>query len=447
MKTFKAYDIRGLWGSELNTGIVYRIGYFIPEVFNIKSVLIGRDIRLSSDELFMALSEGLTDAGVDVYDAGMTTTPMIYWGTGKFEFEFSIMITASHNTGGYNGLKFSGKDVLPIGYDGGLADLEKLVESDLEPVKKDKGRISSFNYRKEYLNFLRNYIRDYQGLRISFDCSNGMSALLAKDLFGGDPIYINDQMDGTFPGHDPNPLEPENQLQIKQLVLNNNSDIGVIFDGDADRVMFIDEKGEFVSPDLIIALLGHFFFKGSSNNEVVVQDIRSSKSIGEYLNQFGVDIDIWKVGRAFGATKLKDVNGIYGGELAGHYYFRDFYYSDCAFMAAGIVLSVVADLKAQGISLSQMIRKISPYANTGEVNFTINEKQKAMEEILDYFRESDQEFTLFDFDGYRLEFDDWWFNIRPSNTEPYLRFIAEAGSQKQLNDKTKIIYSILDKYS
>jgi phosphomannomutase len=447
MKAFKAYDIRGIWGSELNADIAYRIGNFIPEVFKISRVLIGRDIRLSSDEMFMALTEGLTDAGADVYDAGLTTTPMIYWGTGKFNFEFSIMITASHNSGGYNGLKFSGKDVVPIGYDTGLSGLEKLVESNKPTTRIRKGKITTFDYSSEYLNFLRTYYNDNSELSIAFDCSNGMSALFVKDIFGRTPKYLNENMDGTFPGHEPNPLEPENQTQLKECVLKNNCDIGVIFDGDADRVMFIDENGRFVSPDLIIALLGHYFFVGNNRNSVVVQDIRSSKSIGEYLCQFGVDVEIWKVGRAFGATKLKDVDGIYGGELAGHYYFRDFYYSDCAFMAAEIVLRIVSDFKKKGITLSEMITKISPYANTGEVNFTISEKQVAMNEVLQYFSSSDEEYKLYDFDGYRLEFSNWWFNIRPSNTEPYLRFIAEAKSEELLQENTRIIYKILEKYT
>ena len=447
MEAFKAYDIRGLWGSEIDKYIAYRIGYFIPQVFNVSSILVGRDIRLSSDDFFEALTNGITDAGADVSDAGLATTPMVYWGTGKFGFEFSLMITASHNSSKYNGLKFSGEDVTPIGYDTGLNVLEKLVESDTPVVKKNKGKISKFRFTDDYINFLSEYKQDYSSLNISIDCSNGMAALLVKQLFGQTPDYINDVMDGSFPGHEPNPLEPENQEQIKTCVIENRSDIGVIFDGDADRVMFIDEKGQFVSPDLIIALLGHYFFEERKEKGKVVQDIRTSKAVGDYLKQFNTELVIWKVGRAFGATMLKEVDGIYGGELAGHYYFRDFYYSDSGLLAALIVLNIIKRYKENGVPFSELINNISSYANTGEVNFGIEEKQKAMDEVLAYFTNAEPPVKFFDFDGYRLEFKDWWFNIRPSNTEPYLRFLAEAKSDKLLKEKTSIIYNILSKYT
>lgn len=447
MKAFKAYDIRGLWGSEINEDIAYRIGYFIPQVFNARKILIGRDIRLSSDAFFAALANGITDSGADVFDASLTTTPMIYWGTGKFEFEFSLMITASHNSSEYNGLKFSGKNVAPIGYDTGLNTLEKLVESNTSIVKKSKGSISKYLFSDDYVKFLSEYKHDYLSLNISIDCSNGMAALFAKDLFGEKPNYINDVMDGLFPGHNPNPLEVKNQTQIKKQVIKNSSDIGVIFDGDADRVMFIDEFGKFVSPDLIIALLGHYFFEERKEKGKVVQDIRTSKAVGEYLQMFNTELEIWKVGRAFGATKLKEIDGIYGGELAGHYYFRDFYYSDSGLLAALIVLNIVKKYNTAGISFSELMNRISSYANTGEVNFVIEEKQKAMDAVLAYFNDSEPPVKFFDFDGYRLEFKDWWFNIRPSNTEPYLRFLAEAKSDELLSEKKVLIYSILEKYS
>jgi len=447
MKAFKAYDIRGLWGSDINEDIAYRIGYFIPQVFNARKILIGRDIRLSSDAFFAALANGITDSGADVFDASLTTTPMIYWGTGKFEFEFSLMITASHNSSEYNGLKFSGKNVAPIGYDTGLNTLEKLVESNTSIVKKSKGSISKYLFSDDYVKFLSEYKHDYLSLNISIDCSNGMAALFAKDLFGEKPNYINDVMDGLFPGHNPNPLEVKNQTQIKKQVIKNSSDIGVIFDGDADRVMFIDEFGKFVSPDLIIALLGHYFFEERKEKGKVVQDIRTSKAVGEYLQMFNTELEIWKVGRAFGATKLKEIDGIYGGELAGHYYFRDFYYSDSGLLAALIVLNIVKKYNTEGISFSELMNRISSYANTGEVNFVIEEKQKAMDAVLAYFNDSEPPVKFFDFDGYRLEFKDWWFNIRPSNTEPYLRFLAEAKSDELLSEKKALIYSILEKYS
>lgn len=446
MKAFKAYDIRGIYGKDLNPDIVYRMGYFLPRVLPVKEILIGRDIRLSSDEVFDALSRGITDAGVNVADAGLTTTPMVYWGTGKHDFDASVMITASHNPKEHNGLKISAKNVLPVGYDNGLNLLEKLVESDEQVVVNQKGSIRKIDLKPDYLKFLSSYKQDYSGLKLSIDFSNGMSSLFKDDLFGNSYQRINDIADGTFPGHEPNPLEPENQEQIKQAVLENKSDLGIIFDGDADRVMFIDEKSQFISPDLIIALFAHYFLKKTSKKETVVHDIRTSKAVGEYLQKFNADVEIWRVGRAYGATKLREVDGIYGGELAGHYYFRDFYYSDSGLMASLIMLDIVSAFKKESKTVSSLIENISQYANTGEVNFQISRKQEAMDAVVNHFKNNEEPTAFFDFDGYRLEYPDWWFNIRPSNTEPYLRFLAEAKSEKLLKEKTNQVYKILDQF-
>ena len=362
LSAFKAYDIRGVWEKDLDPGLVYKIGYFLPAALEAKQVLVGRDIRLSSDEMFQAFSNGITDAGADVFDAGLSTTPMIYWGTGKFDFDASVMITASHNHKSYNGLKFSGKQVLPVGYDNGLNEIEKLIVKDSPIVRKEKGKVEQIDLTAPYLEFLKKYQPDLSGLNVTIDVSNGLAGLFAKELFGDHVHYLNELPDGNFPAHEPNPLEPENQEQIKIAVLQNKSDIGLIFDGDADRVMFIDEKGQFVSPDLIIALLGHYFFKGNDSNETVVQDIRTSKAVAEYLQQYGVNVETWRVGRAYGATKLKEVDGIYGGELAGHYYFRDFYYSDSGLLAALIVLQIVNKFQRESKTKRDFVSciKVSP---------------------------------------------------------------------------------------
>ena len=398
--------------------------------------------------MFNALTDGLRDAGVDVLDAGLSTTPMVYWATGKFDLDASIMITASHNPAEYNGLKFSGKEVTPIGYDTGLHKVEELIEQGTAVIKKNRGNLEKIDVRSHYLEFLKKYASGFGMLNIAMDVSNGMAALFVHDLFGSGVYYINDIADGTFPAHEPNPLLPENQEQIKQAVIKNNSDAGVIFDGDADRVMFIDEKGAFISPDLIIALLGHYFFEERKERGMVVQDIRTSKAVGEYLKKhFGAEVAIWRVGRAYGATKLKELDGVYGGELAGHYYFRDFYYSDSGLLASLIVLQVLARFKEKEITFSELIAKISSYANTGEVNFKIEHKQEAMDAVKDYFMVNELPQSFLDVDGYRLDFPDWWFNIRPSNTEPYLRFLAEAKSSELLDEKTKIIFDIIGKFS
>jgi phosphomannomutase len=231
------------------------------------------------------------------------------------------------------------------------------------------------------------------------------------------------------------------------MVINRQCDVGLIFDGDADRVMFIDENGKFISPDLIIALMGHYFFEQKGLKGKVLQDIRSSKAISEYLGQFGTTVETWRVGRAYGAAKLREIDGLFGGELAGHYYFRDFYYSDSALLAALIVLDLLASFKKAGFTLSKLIQNISSYYNSGEINFKIDKKTEAIEAVCATFEKEEQVLNKMDFDGIRMEFSDWWFNIRPSNTEPYLRFIAEAKNKEKLTSVVSRVKSIVNALS
>lgn len=432
MKAFKAYDIRGVYGKDFTKEDVYKIGFFLPQVLQTDKILVGRDVRLSSPEIFESLSQGITDAGADVCNAGLSTTSMIYWTTARFGFDASVMITASHNPASHNGLKVSGRKAKPIGYDSGLKEVENLVlNGEIIPANK-KGSISDFDVKDDYLEFMRAYLPDISALKVSVDCSNGMSALFIKSLLGNKPNYICDVLDGSFPNHEGNPLVAENREMLRKNVLDNKSDIGVIFDGDADRVMFVDENGEFISPDLMIAILGHYFLEEKGLRGKVIQDIRTSKAVGEYISQFGSEMIMWRVGRAYAATKLAEEKGIFGGELAGHYYFSDFYYSDSGILACLLVLKIVAKMHKQGISVSQMISKVRNYENSGEINFKIEAKQEAMDKVIQHFRQQAEPTAYYDFDGYRIEYSDWWLNIRPSNTEPFLRFLCEATTQEKL---------------
>jgi len=444
MGAFHAYDIRGIYNKDFNKDDAYKIGYFLVELLNTQKALVGRDARVSSDEIFEYLAKGITDAGADVYDVGLATTPMVYYSTAKYEFNASVQITASHNSKEYNGMKVSRKNALPVGYDTGLKQIEQRIKEGAPIVKSQTpGEVKQLEVRGEYLSFLKKYVADYSNLRIGIDCSNGMAALLIKELLGDTPMYIYDELDGTFPNHEANPLVPENVVDLQNLVKNEKCDIGVIFDGDADRVMFVDENGRFISPDLMIALLGHYFLEEKGEKGLVLQDIRTSKAVGEYLKPLGGEMRTWRVGRAFAAHKLREIGGIYGGELAGHYYFRDFYYSDSGLMACLIILDVIARFKKEGLTLSQLISRIETYANSGEINFRIERKKDAMDAVRDHFTSLEKPTALFDFDGYRVEFPDWWFNIRPSNTEPYLRFIAEAKTKDMLDEKVAKVKEIV----
>ncbi|MDL2262713.1 phosphomannomutase/phosphoglucomutase, partial [Bacteroidales bacterium OttesenSCG-928-I21] len=398
MNAFKAYDIRGIYNTDFDKKDVYKIGYFLPEVLIASKVLIGRDVRESSPEIFEFLVKGITDAGVDVYDAGITTTPMIYYSTAKFGFDASIMITASHNPAEYNGLKVSGKNAKPIGFDNGLNKVKKLLETAEIIPSPIKGKIHTINIKDTYIDFLKKYVPKISDFKISIDCSNGMAGLIIKNLLGNIPIYINYELDGSFPNHEANPLVAKNLIQLQRHVIDHKSDIGVIFDGDADRVMFVDEKSQFISPDLMIAVLAHYFLEEKSMKGKVIEDIRTSKAVGEYIEKFGSEMTMWRVGRAYAATKLKEIDGIYGGELAGHYYFRDFYYSDSGILACLLILHVFSKMKNKGISVSQLISKIKKYENSGEINFKIENKQEAMDAVINHFKSEAEPDAFYDFD-------------------------------------------------
>lgn len=446
MNAFHAYDIRGIYDIDFNKNDAYKIGYFIPKLLNTNKILVGRDVRVSSPEIFEYLTAGITDSGADVYNIGLSTTPMVYYATAEFNFKASVQITASHNGKEYNGMKISRENALPVGFDTGLGELQKMMQTE-EIVVKEKGQIIDFEVKDKYIKFLSKYIPDVSNLKIAVDCSNGMAALLIKDLLGNKPVYIYDELDGTFPNHEANPLILKNVQDLITLVKNEKADIGVIFDGDADRVMFVDEKGNFISPDLMIALFGHYFLEGKNLKAKVLQDIRTSKAVGEYLQQFDVEMHMWRVGRAFAAHKLREINGLFGGELAGHYYFGDFFYSDSGLLAALITLDIVSKKKKEGKTLSELIAKIKAYANSGEINFKIAQKQEAMDAVRAAMILEDKPTASYDFDGYRVEFENWWFNIRPSNTEPYLRLIAEARTEELLSEKLQKIKKIISTFS
>ena len=444
MGAFHAYDIRGVYNVDFDREIVYKVGYFLPELLQTDKVLVGRDCRQSSDEIHDWLLKGLTDAGADVYDIGLSTTPMVYFGTANYGFKASVQITASHNPAEYNGMKVSRENALPVGLDNGLGQIKEWIDAGRPclPVQ-NRGTVKAMDIHADYLRFLNGFKEDYSGLEIAMDLSNGMAVLYAKEIFGDAPSYIFDEMDGRFPNHEPNPLIPKNVKALQELVLKRKADVGVIYDGDADRVMFVDENGRFISPDLMIAVLGHYFLEKKGEKGIVLQDIRSSKAVGEYLVPMGAEMHTWKVGRAFAARKLRELDGVYGGELAGHYYFRDFFYSDSGLLASILILDVLADMKKKGVSLSRLIAGIEKYRNSGEINFRLEDKKGAMDAVRDHFMAQEKHTAYMDFDGYRVEFPQWWFNIRPSNTEPYLRFICEASSEELLKEKVSEVRDIL----
>ncbi len=447
MGAFHAYDIRGIYGVDFDKETAYKVGYFIPELLEARRVLVGRDCRVSSPEIHDALLAGITDAGADVDDIGLSSTPLVYFGTANYGYKASVQITASHNPREYNGMKVSRENALPVGFDTGLGQIKQWIdEGRPTPPAAQKGSVKEIDIKPDYLAFLRRYKGNYSNLRIAFDLSNGMSTLFAKEIFRGeDAEFLFDEMDGRFPNHEPNPLIPKNVEPLRTLVGRIGADIGVIYDGDADRVMFVDDRARFIAPDLIIALMAYYFCdERGARNPRVLQEIRSSKAVGEFLAGYGAEVHTWRVGRAFAAPKLREIDGLWGGELAGHYYFKDFFYSDSGMLASIIVLRIASALKKQGRTLSGEIDRLTRYRNSGEINFRVEDKAGAMEAVKELWASEEKPDRVMDFDGYRLEFPQWWFNIRPSNTEPYLRFICEATTDELLAEKIARTKALLE---
>ena len=446
MGAFHAYDIRGVWGKDFDRTTPYKVGYFIPGLLGASEVLVGRDCRVSSQEIHDALVEGICDAGADVADIGLSSTPMVYFGTANYGYKASVQITASHNPAEYNGMKVSRENALPVGLDTGLGQIKAWIEEGRPtPVAAKRGTVRMKDIHQDYINFMMKFKGDYSGLKIAFDLSNGMSCLFAHEVFGEEPEYLFDTIDGRFPNHEPNPLVAKNVEPLQQLVRKTGADVGVIYDGDADRVMFVDEQGKFVAPDLVIAMMALYFCDERGEKAPrVLQEIRSSKAVGEFLARYGAELHTWRVGRAFAAPKLREIDGLWGGELAGHYYFKDFFYSDSGLLSSLIVLRIVAALKKQGKTFGQQIAEIAGYCNSGEINFRLEDKPGAMQAVCAHFSAQETPLKTMDFDGFRLEFADWWFNIRPSNTEPYLRFICEARTEALLQDKVAQTCQLLE---
>ena len=445
MSAFKAYDIRGIWGKEIDEDLCYKAGFFLPGLLGADQVIVGRDIRISSPAAHDALVKGIIDSGCDVWDLGLATTPMVYFATAVLDAAASVQITASHNSKEYNGLKISRRGALPVGIDTGLSDLERMCRENTITPSEKKGSVKDYSYiRKEYISYMRQFV-DIDGLSIVVDGSSGVTNLVNKEILGTDNVrYINDEFDGTFSAHEPNPLDPDNCRMLSEAVLRTGADIGVIYDGDGDRVVFTDEKGNFIQPDYITAVIGRYYSrKGITGN--CVQDIRTSRSTTEYLEKIGFSVTTWKVGHAFAKLKIRELDAVFGGELAGHFYFRDFFWCDSGIFASLLVLSVVKELKKSGRTMSQEIGDIVKYANSGELNFRIDDKDGAMKALCDEYLPL-HPIRVMDFDGYRIEFSSWWFNVRKSNTEPYLRVVAEATDKELLDLKLNEIKAILMRF-
>jgi len=447
MSFFKAYDMRGEFGTDFDLETVFRIGRWLPPVLGARRMLVGRDARLSSEAISDALCRGLTASGCDVDDMGLATTPMVYFFTAQKGYDASVQITASHNPASHNGMKVSRARAVPVGYDTGLSEVEARVRSgELPPEAAAAGSVRTVSYRQAFVQWLLKHRPDLSGLRFAVDCSDGVAGLVARDVFGEGPVYLNEVPDGHFPHHAPNPLEVGNCEQLMACVKEHGLDAGVIFDGDADRVMFVDETGAFIQPDYLIPVIAHAFLVREPG-ATVIHDIRTSRGVIEALHADGAKTMMGKVGHAFAKVAMRETGAVCGGELAGHYYFRDFFCCDSGELASLLVLGALAEAKRRGVSFSGLIAPICRYANSGEMNFRVADKDGAIAALLAAVEPFGAPLAEAAFDGVRVEFADWWFNVRKSNTEPYLRLIVEACGAAVLAARTTLLRGVLSPFS
>lgn len=440
MGFFKAYDMRGVFGADFGLDTVYRVGLALPGAVSGGRWLVGRDCRTTGGAVARALCDGLRDAGAHVDFIGLCTTPMVYAFTAMDGYDASAMVTASHNPPGDNGIKVSRRDAVPVGYADGLRDVEAAIASSSAVYRAREGGPGEGDaprpaFVRRYVSLLHSLAggpERFSNLRFAVDCSCGMASLVAAGLFPG-AVILNGAMDGSFPAHSPNPLSPEAWRQAADAVKAGSLDCAVVFDGDADRAVFVDENGAFVRPDLLIEAAASEC-PGFGPGAKVLHDVRTSRGTVELLREEGCEPVMVSVGHVFAKKAMRETGAVCGGELAGHYYFRDFFNCDGGALAAMRILAAAAKAKKAGMAFSRFAARAGArYANTGELNFRVEDKDAAVRRVLAAAAAAfPRETARSTIDGIRVEYDAGWFNIRKSNTEPYLRAVVECDTPERL---------------
>ncbi|MHC5061537.1 MAG: phosphomannomutase/phosphoglucomutase [Planctomycetota bacterium] len=439
---FKAYDIRGLYPEQLDEEAAWKIGLaaakFLRSLLrgyergqaNAQSLCVGRDMRTHSPPLLRALVEGMNASGSNVIDIGMIDTPQMYFAINHLGTCGGVQVTASHNGPEYNGFKISGLEAKPIGVDTGLKEIKHISTALLHTKARLTGSVEKYDltaeYKKHVLKFLDS---DIGRVKIVVDASNGMAGRMVPLIFGDLPIDIsgiNFKHDGKFK-HPPDPLVEANLSELKNVVREKGADLGVCFDGDADRMMVVDEQGMNVSCDIITALLSPYFLEKHPHS-TVVYDLRSSHVVQEEVIKYGGVPRRERVGHAFMKKTLRDSHAIFGGELSGHFYYRNNFYADSGMITLTHLLNV---LSRKSEPLSELVRPLRRYSASGEINFEVDDKAEVMRCLARKYAEGQHD----DLDGVTIQFRDWWFNVRPSNTEPLLRLNVEAKDSELLNEK------------
>jgi len=450
---FKAYDIRGIYPDQLNEEDAWKIGCatarFLRSLLRgyergqatTQSLCVGRDMRTHSEAMAKALIEGMNSTGANVIDIGMIDTPQMYFAINHFGTCGGVQVTASHNPAKYNGFKISGLDAKPIGGDTGLKDIEHIAMALLHTKGKATGTVESRDltaeYKKHVLKFLRPNVKK---MKIAIDASNGMAGKMVPAIFGKLPVEIielNFEHKGKFK-HEPNPLVEKYLAEVKAAVKKNKCDFGVCFDGDADRLMMIDENGDTIGCDLMTALMVPYFLEKDPKS-TVVYDLRSSRVVVEEIIKHGGTPRRERVGHSYMKKALRDSHSVFGGELSGHFYYRDNFYADSGMITLVHVINIISE--ADDVPISELISPLRRYHSSGEMNFVVENKQAKMEELARRYSDG----KIDHLDGVTIVYKDWWFNCRPSNTEPLLRLNIEARSKELLDEKLAEITGQLGK--
>lgn len=434
---FKAYDIRGIYGDTLTDGLAYQLGRafatFLPAC---RKVVVGRDMRPHSEPLFTALARGLNEQGVTVIDLGLCSTPMSYYANGKLGADAGIMITASHNPGEYNGFKLSREQGIPISGATGIKELERLVnEGTFAPPAAQPAGIETYDIVPEYTAHFRAFAELTRPVKVAIDYANGMGLYEGKTLEGVLEITpLFDTLDGTFPNHEANPLHAETFEPLQAAIRAGAYDFGIYFDGDADRAGFTDETGAIVSNDMITALIAQAILKKEKG--AVFYDLRSSRAVKEVIVESGGTAHMSRVGHAFIKEQMRAANAVFAGELSGHYYFRENWFTESAALAALFIANLVSQ---SGQTLSELVRPIQRYHTSGEINSTVAD----VDAIFRKLRAAYPDGEVIELDGLSIVYADWWFNVRASNTEPLVRLNLEADTRADMERRRDDVLAII----
>ena len=442
---FKAYDIRGQIPNQLNPDVAYRVGNATAQYLGAKRIVVGRDIRLSSEELTNAVCKGITDAGVEVLDIGLGGTEMVYFATAELGADGGIMVTASHNPADYNGLKLVREEARPISGDTGLDDIQRLAESDDRLLAADAGQRVATEIFGAYIEHLLTYINapGLKPLKLVINPGNGGAGIAMDGLKGHLPfefVDVNYPPDGTFPNGIPNPMLLENQEVTSKAVLEHKADMGIAWDGDFDRCFLFDENGVFIEGYYIVGLLAESFL-AKSPGEKIIYDPRMTWNTVDIVKAAGGEAVQSKSGHSFIKEKMREVDAVYGGEMSAHHYFRDFSYADSGMIPWLLVAEL---LSTTGKSLSDLVgERMAMYPASGEINRQVADATVTLQRLHDAY--AADAINVDDIDGYSFEFAEWRFNIRMSNTEPVVRLNVETrGDQVLLEQKTAEVLAILE---